>query len=102
MVNAFDEEAWNRGAEMTEQAKQAWEARTVAAHQAPSITGSESPVDQYLVEATEKLRAAWSELIGNLGARLDSDVSKMRSTAESYSDTEAEAQAANQRFWRSP
>lgn len=100
MTNRFDADAWFKGAELTNATREEWETQTFAAAQAPEVTGNGSiSLDRVIVEETEAFRLKWYDLIGNLGARLGSDYSKMLSTAENYSQTEDDAIAANSRFW---
>ncbi len=100
MTNTFDPVAWRSGADLIDQARESWETRTFAAQRAPAVSGNGSiPLDAELNRATEAKRLEWFDLIGNLGARLGSDHSKMRATAENYARTEDEAVEANARFW---
>lgn len=100
MTNRFDADAWNRGADLTNATREDWETQTFAAAQASAVTGNDSiELDRVVGEETEAFRLKWYDLIGNLGARLGSDYSKMKATADNYSQTEEDAVAANSRFW---
>lgn len=100
MTNRFDADSWSKGAELVDGIRETWETQTFAASQAAAVTGDASiSVDQAIMQAGEEFRIKWYDLIGNLGARLGSDHSKMKATADNYSGTEAEATSANQRFW---
>lgn len=103
MTTIFDGPSWIEGARRTDAARETWEADTHAAAWSEPVTGDSGiPVDATIETQTTELKLEWFNLIGNLGARLGSDSSKMSATGENYSATEEQASQANSRFWENP
>lgn len=98
-MTRFDPDSWRNAATGIDRISQDFQRVCDPALDPPQVALGGSPVDATIERRWNPHSTRWFHLIGGIGAKLDSDASKMRATARNYDAVEDNNLELAQRYW---